>query len=88
MPTHAGLHLGEESTRNLASGGLSGLSIYQPGKKPGQGEFPCFLGFYACFLEIIFEACAVSVYILSYIRWLQLLVVVFTEEMPDCTVGR
>jgi hypothetical protein len=88
MPTHAGLYLGEESTRKLLRADLSGLSIYQPGKKPGQGESPCFLGFWACFLEIALGADAAVIYILYSMYICALLLVVFTEEMPVCTPGR
>jgi len=46
--------LGEETHYKAACSELSGLSIYQPCWKPGQGESPCFLGFYAYFLEMAF----------------------------------
>src|SRR5205814_9907373 len=35
---------------------FGGLSISQPGKCHCRGLFPCFLGFYACFLEKIGRA--------------------------------
>jgi hypothetical protein len=81
-------YLGEESTRKLASGELSGLSIYQPGRKPGQGEFPRFFGFCACFLEVTFGADATSVYILCIFLLLILLLVVLAERMLGGTGGR
>jgi hypothetical protein len=80
--------LGEETHYKAACSELSGLSIYQPSWKPGQGEFPCFLGFYACFLEMAFGVDAEVVYILY--DWLStaLLAVVFTGQIPDRTPGR
>jgi hypothetical protein len=48
--------IGRRIHQKTVSSELSGLSIYQPGKKSGQGEFPCFLGFYACFVERAFDA--------------------------------
>jgi len=81
-------YLGEEPTRKPASGELSGLSIYQPGEKPGQGEFPCFLGFCAGFLEITFGENAYNVYMLWLYSLLNLFLVVFTEQVLEGTWSR
>jgi hypothetical protein len=67
---------------------LSGLSIYQPRKNPGQGECPCFLGFWACFLESVFGEDADNVYIWYFVLVLTLLGAVFTEEVRCSTPGR
>src|SRR5271156_5045402 len=39
-------------------------SIYQPANSSGQGLFPCFAGFYACFLESNHEGFTTGFYIL------------------------
>jgi hypothetical protein len=81
-------YLGEETHYKAACSELSGLSIYQPRGRPGQGEFPCFLGFCACFLEFSFELDADCVYILYVCGMLCVLVVVFTEQVLQGTPGR
>jgi hypothetical protein len=87
MPTHAGL-FGRRTHYKAACSELSGLSIYQPGEKPGQGEFPCFFGFCACFLESNLETDALLVYVLRFTAVVCLLVVVLAERMLDDTLGR
>lgn len=42
----------ERATQLCVRVNLGVLSIYQPGKTEGQAEFPSFLGFCGCFLEI------------------------------------
>jgi hypothetical protein len=87
MPTHAGL-FGRRTHYKAACSELSGLSIYQPCGKPGQGEFPRFFGFYACFLEMTFVEDAVVVYMLWYLRVFSLLVAVLVELVLKGTPGR
>src|SRR5262245_38721186 len=43
-------------------------SIAQPGKTRRQGEFPCFTGFFAVFLDCAAEGSAIRVYILRVLH--------------------
>jgi hypothetical protein len=63
------------------------MSISQGVEKSGRGEYACFVGFCGCFLEIALAAVADGVNLLYLNMAVNLLVVVFAEQVPRGTWG-
>jgi hypothetical protein len=85
MPTLQDVHWEKNPLTTPLRANLSGLSIYQPGLRRGQGEYPCFAGVYACFLEMLFGVVAKAVNLLWNCRiWCGYMVVLLQKVRRWC----